>query len=100
MATVLHIDTIVSDPKVRGGKPIIAGTGLRVSDIAAWHTFGGHSAEELAVDFGLNMAQVYAALSYYYTHKGEIDAEIRSNTEEAEKSLLELRKQGKLIVLE
>ena len=100
MATILSIDAIVSDPKVRGGKPVIAGTGLRVSDIAAWHTFGGHSAEELAVDFDLSMAQVYAALSYYYTHKGDIDQELRSNAVEAEKALEELRKQGKLITLE
>lgn len=100
MATVLSINTIVSDPKVRGGRPIIAGTGLRVSDIAAWHTFGGQTAEELAVNFGLNLAQIYAALSYYYAHKDEIDQEIRSNTEEADKWLRELKKQGRLITLE
>jgi uncharacterized protein (DUF433 family) len=100
MLTILPIETIVSDPDIRGGKPIIAGTTLRVSDIGAWHTFGGQSAEEIAVNFHMNMAQVYAALSYYYAHKHDIDAEIRSNSEGAEKWLQELRKQGKLITVE
>src|SRR5688572_8071417 len=100
MLTILPIETIVSDPEIRGGRPIIAGTTLCVSDIAAWHTFGGQSAEELAVNFHLDMAQIYAALSYYYAHKRDIDNEIRSNSDEAEKWLQELRKQGKLITVE
>jgi uncharacterized protein (DUF433 family) len=31
----LPIEGIVSNPKIRGGKPIIDGNGLRVQDIAA-----------------------------------------------------------------
>src|SRR5690242_6399004 len=100
MVTILPIDVIVSDPKIRSGKPIIAGTTLRISDVGAWHTFGSQTPEELAVGFGLSMAQVYAALSYYYAHKDEIDQEIRSNAEEAEKLIQELRKQGKVKTLE
>ena len=100
VATIHSIDLVVSDPKIRGGRPIIAGTTLRISDIAAWHTFGGQTPEELAVGFKLTMAQVYAALSYYYAHKTEIDEEIRSNAAEAEKLIQELRKQGKVITLD
>jgi hypothetical protein len=33
--TILSIDLIVSDPNVRSGRPIIAGTTLRVQDVVA-----------------------------------------------------------------
>lgn len=100
MATVLHIDEIVSDPAIRGGRPIIAGTTLRVSDVATWHIWGKQTPEELAVNFRLRMDQVHAALSYYFGHRDEIDQEIRANAAEAEKYLDELRQQGHLITLE
>src|SRR4051812_28738517 len=100
MATVLHIDDIVSDPNIRGGRPIIAGTTLRVSDIATWHIWDKQTPEELAVNFRLRMDQVHAALSYYYAHQPEIDEEIRSNAAESEKYLKELRQQGHLITLD
>jgi uncharacterized protein (DUF433 family) len=100
MATVLHIDMIISDPEIRNGKPVIAGTTLRVSDVVAWHVFGGQTAEEIALNFSLNLAQVYAALSYYHLHKAEIDNEIRENSDKAEQLVGKLRKQGKVITLE
>jgi uncharacterized protein (DUF433 family) len=84
-AKVLPCDTIVRDPDIRGGRPIIAGTSLRVSDIAAYHIHGGLPPEELAVQFHLELAQVHAALSYYFTHRTEIQAEIQQNAEQAEK---------------
>ncbi len=83
-AKVLSIDAIVEDPALRGGRPILAGTTLRVSDLAAYHVFEGLSAEALALQFELDLAQVHAALSYYFTHRAEIDAEIRANADEAE----------------
>ena len=84
-AQVLPIDTIVCDPDVRGGRPIVAGTSLRVSDIAAYHIYEGLTAEELAVQIKLDLAQVHAALSYYFAHRGEIQAEIQENSVQAEK---------------
>lgn len=39
----------------------------------------------LAVQFNLDLAQVHAALSYYFTHRTEIQAEIQENSEQAEK---------------
>ncbi len=83
-ARVLPIESVVSDPAVRGGQPVVVGTGLRVSDLAAYHTFAGLTAEQLSAQFDLDLASVHAALSYYYLHKAEIDAEIRANTEQAE----------------
>jgi len=37
-AQVLPIEFVVSDPEIRGGQPLLAGTTLRVSDLAAYHT--------------------------------------------------------------
>jgi uncharacterized protein (DUF433 family) len=82
---VLSIDAIVQDPQVRGGRPVIAGTGLRVSDLATYHVAEGLTPDELAVQFGLELAQVHAALSYYYSHSAEIDDEIRDNARQAER---------------
>jgi uncharacterized protein (DUF433 family) len=72
MVTKLTIDEIISDPKIRRGRPVIAGTGLRVSDLVAWHKFGGIPIDELAPGFGLSLGQVYAAFAYYYLHQAEI----------------------------
>jgi uncharacterized protein (DUF433 family) len=99
MTPILHIDAIISDPAIRGGRPILAGTTLRVSDIAAHHVFGGFSPEELAAGFNLTVGQVHAALAYYYLHKAEIDEEFRANAEEASALLEQLKAQGRLITL-
>lgn len=99
MVTILHIDAIVSDPAVEGGAPTIAGTRIRVSDIVAYHLYNARRPEELATDFKLSLAQVHAALAYYYAHKPEIDAEIRDNAVEAERLLQQLREQGRLYAL-
>ena len=74
--TVLMIESIVSDPKTRGGRPMIAGTGIRVSDIAALTVCHQRTADEIAVNYRLTLAQVHAALAYYYDHKSEIDEQI------------------------
>ena len=62
MVTVHPIDTIVSDPAVRQGQPLIAGSRVRVIDIVASHLYRGLTADELATNFNLNLGQVYAAL--------------------------------------
>ena len=72
---------IISDPRIRGGRPVIAGTGIRVSDVAALMVFHQRTPDEIAVNYDLTLAQVYTALAYYYNHKPDIDAEIRSDDE-------------------
>jgi uncharacterized protein (DUF433 family) len=96
VATVLSIDTIVSDPQIRGGRPSIAGRSITVSNIVAGHSSLGMSPEELAVQFKLTLGQVYAALAYYYTHKAEIDEEMRRDQATADRLKIELKQQGKL----
>lgn len=81
MQIVHNITWIVSDPKIRNGRPIIAGTTLCVSDVAAVKIFHGKDSDEIAEWFRISLPQVYAALAYYYEHKAEIDAEIKERDE-------------------
>ena len=60
-------------PEVAGGKPRIAGHRITVQNIAIWHEWMGLSADEIAAEYGLSLADVYAALAYYYDHRAEIE---------------------------
>jgi uncharacterized protein (DUF433 family) len=68
-------------PGVVGGKPRIAGHRITVSNIAIWHERMGMSADEIASGYGLTLADVYAALAYYYDHREAIDESIRIDDE-------------------
>jgi uncharacterized protein (DUF433 family) len=61
---------------VVGGKPRIAGHRISVQNIVIWHEWLGWSADEIATEYGLTLADVYAALAYYYDHQSEIDTAI------------------------
>lgn len=98
-AQVLPIDFVISDPEIRGGQPVIAGTTLRVSDLASWHTLAGLTPEQLASQFELDLARVHAALAYYYRHKAVIDAEIRDNSAQSEVWRQRLLSQGRGVLL-
>jgi len=89
--TTHPIDTIVSSPEVRRGSPVIAGTGIRVMDIVAYHLFGDQlPPHELANVFKLSLGEVYAALAYYYLHQSEIDAAIAHDDEQGKRLASEL----------
>lgn len=77
MDVVQSIDLIVSNPAVRNGQPCIGGTGLRVTDLVMAHLFHKRTPDDIAADYEISLAQVYAALAYYYEHKTELDLEIR-----------------------
>ncbi len=66
---------IARDPALRGGRPIIAGTGICVRTIAI-ESNQGLSPEEIAADHPLSLAQVYAGLAFYHANKQQIDADI------------------------
>lgn len=67
---------IVRSPKIRGGRPHLAGTGVTVQRIVGWYKLG-LSPEEIAAEFGhLSLAQVHAALAYYHANRGEIETAI------------------------
>jgi uncharacterized protein (DUF433 family) len=71
---------IVMDPKLRGGRPIIAGTGTTVRTVAQLYKLG-LSPEEVTGELPLTLAQVYAALAFYHLHADEIEADIRADAE-------------------
>ena len=96
-AQVLPIEYVISDPEIRGGQPILAGTCLRVSDLAAYHVLAGLTPEQLSSQFELDLGRIHAALAYYCHHKAAIDAEIRSNADQAEIWRQRLVAQGRAI---
>jgi uncharacterized protein (DUF433 family) len=101
MVTVLNISEIVSDPKIRGGRPVLAGTGITVMNIVLANTTGDKLAPEtIAEHYGLPLGQVYAALSYYHLHQQELDEQLQQDMEETERLVAELEQQGKLKRLE
>ena len=73
---------IVRDAAMRGGRPIIAGTGVTVRTVVGHYRLG-LTAEEIADETDLDLGLVYAALSYYHLNRDELDADMRANTEEA-----------------
>jgi uncharacterized protein (DUF433 family) len=96
--TILNISEIVSDPKVRGGRPVIAGTGLTVMNIVLTHTTGDQlSLEDIAAHYQLTLGQVYAAMAHYHLHQAELDEQLRQEMAETERLIDEIRKQGRLI---
>ncbi|MBP8252647.1 MAG: DUF433 domain-containing protein [Herpetosiphon sp.] len=66
-------------PTVMGGKPHIAGHRISVQQIVVWHERLGLSADEIAATYHLGLADVYAALAYYYDHQQEIDQHMRDD---------------------
>lgn len=77
-AAVLTYPHITRDPAIRGGRPCLDRTRIAVGDVVAAH-IDGHRPQEIQSLFGatLTLAQVHAALVYYYDHPNEIDEEFR-----------------------
>lgn len=72
-------------PDTCGGKPRIAGHRIRVQDVALWHDFQGYTPEEIVGRFPqLTLAEVHAALAYYFDHCETIRAEIEADRKFAE----------------
>ena len=67
------IEHIAIDPDYCSGKPRIAGTRIPVATIAQMYLEMGESLEDIAKEYDLSLASVYAAMAYYYDHREEID---------------------------
>ncbi|MEZ2247504.1 DUF433 domain-containing protein [Microcoleus sp.] len=94
--TAIDIGTlVVSTPETCGGRPRIAGTRISIAQIAVWHQ-QGMSPEAILEEISyLNLAQIYAALSYYHANRKEIEADLAA--ELAEYDRLEAdRKAGRI----
>ena len=73
MTTRVLYQHIVQTPGVVSGKPRITGRRITVQNIVVWHEHLGFSVDEIATQYDLTLAEIYAALAYYYDHKAEID---------------------------
>jgi uncharacterized protein (DUF433 family) len=73
IVTLQHIE---SSPDVAGGMPRITGHRITVQNVVIWHERMGLSADAIASQHGLSLADVYAALAYYYDHRHAIDEAI------------------------
>jgi len=94
MAASIDIGSlIVSSPEIRGGRPRIAGTGVTVRRIAAWSNLGCLPEEIAAKIPHLSLAQVHAALAYYYANRTEVDADLAEEEEETEPWMRKLQRE-------
>ena len=65
--------------------PVIAGTTMKVIELALEHIAHGWSPEELKYQHPfLDLGQVYSALAYYYDHKEIMDLEIENRLRKAD----------------
>jgi uncharacterized protein (DUF433 family) len=79
MTTVIS-EHIQITPSVCGGKPRIAGHRIRVQDIAIWYEHLNMSPDEIIYHYpSITLADVHAALAYYYDHLDEIRQDIRES---------------------
>ncbi len=71
---------VVRDVGICGGQPRIAGTRLKVQHVALEYERLGWTPDQICQAHpGITLAQVHAALSYYFDHKEEIDKAIRED---------------------
>jgi uncharacterized protein (DUF433 family) len=74
-ATKVKYPHIVKEPGYCGGKAAIDSTRVRVNNVV-WLHKQGRTPQEILVEYpDLTLAQVHAALTYYYDHVEEIEAE-------------------------
>ena len=82
MSLVQPLDgLIIKDPNLRGGRAIIADTGITVRTVVGYYKLG-LTPEEIYSEMEITLAGVYAALAYYHLNRDEIEADIIANSEE------------------
>lgn len=73
-----HIESV---PGRCGGKPCIVGHRIRVQDVVLW-TEQGMSPDEIASAYPqITLADVHAALTYYFDNTAAINQDIREDDE-------------------
>ena len=64
-------------PGYCGGYPHILGHRIKVKHVAVWHEHQGMNPVEIVEAYPtITLAQVHAALAYFYDHRAEIEAEM------------------------
>ena len=68
------------NPKICNGSPVIAGTRIRIIDIAIEYEYLNHTPDEIInAHPHLKLEQIHDALSYYYENRDAIDKKIRED---------------------
>src|SRR5436305_1773469 len=80
---------IVCTPGVVGGSPHIAGTRISVRNIVTWSRMGWNPEEIVRRYAHLALAQVYAALAYYYANKSAMDKSMTADEAEEDQIVAE-----------
>ncbi len=63
-------------------KPCIVGTNIRVWDVYVLHERQGRTPDEIVAAYPhLRLADVHAALAYYWDNQGEIDSQMKAADE-------------------
>ena len=86
---------IAITPGIVGGKPRIKGHRITVQNIAIWHERMGLSVDEISAEYGLSLAEIYTALSYYFDHQ---DRGRWERIREDEVFVEEMRKQNESVL--
>lgn len=75
---------IVKTPGTCGGRARLDGHRIRVQDIACYSEWWGWGADRIATELDISLAQVHAALAYYFDHIEEIREELRHDLDRYE----------------
>jgi len=77
---VISTEHIVATPGTCGGKPRIARHRIRVQDIAILHEDYGYSPDEILSYYpSITLADIHAALAYYFDHREAIRQDINDD---------------------
>ena len=79
MATELNTVKIVQAQGELDGKPRIEGRRISVNLVAEAYTILNWAPDEISEAYELSLAEVHAALSYYYAHQSEIDKQLEED---------------------
>jgi uncharacterized protein (DUF433 family) len=71
---------------IHGQKACITDTRISVQDVYVWHELMGKTPDQIVLEYPfLSLAQVHAALVYYFDHAEEIREQVKRGREEAER---------------
>ena len=74
------------DSRVCNGSPVIAGTRVRVVDVAVEYEYMNCTPDDvISAHPHLKLEQVHDALSYYYEHRDEMDRKIKQDEDFVQK---------------
>ena len=96
MATKTLDQRIVKTQGICGGAPRIDGHRITVQNVAIWYDRLGWTADEIASEYELDLADIYAALAYYFANREQVDRSIEESEAFAEQlpSLLDQKSHG------